>query len=425
MSEQNHLDQHFRKKLENYSAEPPMHLWEGIVQARSRRTLIWGKWMWLSASLLLVALGGSFAFYLSNYPAEVQATNGGLFEAFQPMWGQARPVMENPQPQAALTPALSSVAEMEEAPAKPTRSRAIAAPDLPEQVEKVAELPLEQEIAPITQNGLIFESALIPGLALASSLASNEDLPKKTCQAFKQVRTPLRIFWFAEPVVGMEIPFRSLKANEPALAEYRDARNETEYPRLSYSAGLRLEAMTNKGWNLRSGLEYLQINEFFEDRTKNEVRVVITQIYDPLGNIIGTDTTYETLDRVRITYNSYRFVDVPLMVGYQKNFNKFSLRVTAGAYLNLAFSQTGEFLDTEYQPVTFSSDVENHYRAFRPQAGLSLGGGVGFLYHINPDMQFLLEPHLRVMVDPITLDSYPLEQRYVTGGLSAGFRFRI
>ena len=45
--------------------------------------------------------------------------------------------------------------------------------------------------------------------------------------------------------------------------------------------------------------------------------------------------------------------------------------------------QKGDFLSPDLKPVTFTSDSENTYPAFRERLNLSIYGSVAFMYNLN------------------------------------------
>ncbi|MEM8909712.1 MAG: hypothetical protein AAGD05_17825, partial [Bacteroidota bacterium] len=182
----------------------------------------------------------------------------------------------------------------------------------------------------------------------------------------------------------------------------------------------------------RSGLVYSQITEVFEFADEDAISVTTTIEYtiDPInGDTISRNevTTVQPGQRVKTTYNKYRMLDIPIILGYEWYFKKFSLDVNAGAYFNMLFRQKGDILapGTEPEPVSISSKNSNAYPAFRDRLGVSLYGSIGFNYNLNQDVQLLLEPNFRYQLKSITIEDYQLDQKYLNVGLLVGVRFRL
>ncbi len=74
MKEEKHIDRNFREKLENFSVDPPAHVWSGIrgqlKQNARRRRIIYIRWVSAAAAILLAFLGG----WYFNRNAETQPT---------------------------------------------------------------------------------------------------------------------------------------------------------------------------------------------------------------------------------------------------------------------------------------------------------------------------------------------------------------
>ena len=62
MKEEKHSDQIFRNKLENYSVDPPEHIWTGVqeqlLRNKKSRRIIYTRWISAAAAILLAFLGG-------------------------------------------------------------------------------------------------------------------------------------------------------------------------------------------------------------------------------------------------------------------------------------------------------------------------------------------------------------------------------
>ena len=74
MKEEKNIDRSFRDKLENFSLEPPAHIWTGIqdqlMRNKKRRRILYLRWISAAAAILLAFLGG---WYFSNNTETQQA----------------------------------------------------------------------------------------------------------------------------------------------------------------------------------------------------------------------------------------------------------------------------------------------------------------------------------------------------------------
>ena len=435
------LDRILRERLAHFEQEPPMHLWENIAAARAGAQRPLRPWMWWSGGFgVLVLTAGIGVWLLLGQTSWVNREDDNL--AVQ----ETLAMVDSNGDLCATVARLSDVSEEEVQEAFSVATMA-AAPVLIRESGK--ETPLtaafaeEASVVVITEKdpqviaeveeGLLSISALQTSGAfdgLHTGLKSidwnyrpKDGFPEKSCNAFSKEKWKMN--WHLELVGSPEYAFRTLHSKTPEYAEYAAARNEMEEIRGGFTAGVRVSAVTDFGVSLRSGIQYAQINEVFNYRDNNDIRTIVTNVYDGQGNIIGSDTIFEAGTHIKVTYNRHRMVDIPVMVGYEFQFPRFSMAVHGGASFNLLFRQKGDILGPQEEPVAISSDASNAYPAFRDRLGVSLVGSIGFNYRLTPELQFIVEPQFRVILDPVTRQDYPLSQEYFLTGVTLGVRQRL
>jgi len=216
--------------------------------------------------------------------------------------------------------------------------------------------------------------------------------------------------------VSPERSFRFLEYKSEDFATYAARRNETEKPYYSFSSGFRFNLLADNGLAVRTGLVYSQINEIFEDQ------FIVQEI---LINPISGDTLGFTqyLNDVT-TFNRYKMVDVPLLIGYEIPMKRSTINVNAGVYVNVSATQKGTLLDVEETKRNFTTG-SGDYQIFRKNIGLSYFMSVGAAYEISPRYQFFFEPNLRFYPGSFTKKEFVLNQKYVTGGIIFGIRKKL
>ncbi|MBK7406781.1 MAG: PorT family protein [Saprospirales bacterium] len=421
------LDRIMRERLEHFEMEPPMHLWENIAAARAGAQRPLRPWMWWSGGFGVLALSAGIGIWLL---------------LGQTSWMNREADFTAPKIQAMADP-----------DADPCTTVALPADVSTEETQEalpvatVAVSPaLARESGKHVQAFTVAAGEEVPFLAAASSMSSlrtssafdglhtglksinwnyrpKDGFPEKSCNAFSKEKWKMN--WHLELVGSPEYVFRTLHSRTPEYADYAAARNEMEEIRGGFTAGVRVSAVTDFGVSLRSGIQYAQINEVFNYRDNNDIRTIVTNVYDGQGNIIGSDTIFEAGTHIKVTYNRHRMVDIPVMVGYEFQFPRFSMAVHGGASFNLLFRQKGDILGPQEEPVAISSDASNGYPVFRDRLGVSLVGSIGFNYRLTPELQFILEPQFRVILDPVTRQDYPLSQEYFLTGITMGVRQRL
>ncbi len=260
----------------------------------------------------------------------------------------------------------------------------------------------------------------LPGMSKASKQKSSP-----SCYSFNSFLRGLSVDIYMAP----EYASRQLVYKDPTMVEYAEQRKNDESYVFAYSAGFRVNAHFKGGLAVRTGLVYTDIAEKLQYRDENAqvtkvINVTLDTIYQS-GNIVyvwDTLSVTEYGSYNKIGYNRYRFYDIPLMVGYEIDRGNWVIQLNTGVLFNIAASQRGDFLDPDHQLVNFDSNNGQGYKAFRTHVGSSLLMSLGFNYALRPKLHLLVEPQLRVWMQPMNIQSYPVDQKYVNLGLAMGIR---
>ncbi len=216
------------------------------------------------------------------------------------------------------------------------------------------------------------------------------------------------------------------KSRDSLTVVHQQTRENTESSRMSYSLGGRLLFLTPSGLSFKIGMNYSQINEKFSWVDPETERVITIEDIDQNGDTIGVQTYSEFGSDVFNIANSYKSLDIPILIGFEKySGNKFSLSANAGIYVNITSEQRGMFIDPTGTRNWFSSSEDNHYRAYKNSVGISFFGSLGMMYHWVEGIDIFMEPSVRYYSQSMSLNSYPLNHRFVTVGLHTGIRYRF
>lgn len=430
------LDEAFRQKLRNWEAEAPMHLWEQISQKRNWKHRMLNRarqqkpLAGVFAALLVVALCWGVWPYqereLGNFPIPLDAGATAAAVSGQSAKAPSRAENDIRRPENSSAALLPSPAGAVALAAKNTAVRqadelftaalgsarategekafAVAGPAVrPVREKSPPALPV-----PIEQS---------PGRG--HSVFDGLFAPEPRCATFGDGSWS----FYVDALLSPDLAFRRLQPRDPEFEEYANSRKETESNMYAFSGALRLSMVSDRGLAARTGLNYSQINERFTYVNGSEEIIETINNYDQEGNIISTDTIVKIGTRRKITQNQYRMLDIPFLLGYEQNFNKLSISINGGAYLNLLFRQKGDFLSPQdLQPVRFDSGDPDAYPAFKQQVGLGWYGSVGFAYQAGPNLQLIVEPHFKIFPKSVTREQYGVQQRYMTTGLFIGVR---
>jgi hypothetical protein len=228
----------------------------------------------------------------------------------------------------------------------------------------------------------------------------------------------------AELIGGPAYAHQLLTAKTSESAGHLQQRYDSEMARISTSASLRLAATSNTGLGLRSGFSYTQINEQFTHQVGSKIDVSIT--FGPNGQVIGRDTVYTEAYEEKST-NRLKFIEIPLLLGYERKVGKFRIGLNAGAYLNLFFDARGTvFSPATTEPIAFGQEGDlNRLPIFERSATAAWYGGLSFAYNLQSRYSLLAEPFFKSYPRALSSTGYDLSQNYWMTGLQVGLRMRL
>ncbi len=234
------------------------------------------------------------------------------------------------------------------------------------------------------------------------------------CYNFSKTKGNNRIYF--DILAGGDYAARALSAKGDEANNYLALRNQTETVEPSWIVGARASLVTPSGISVRSGIYYSQIHERFDYSGRQTIITI-----DTVNGMPRIDTVTGTL--IQTTYNKLKTLDIPFLLGYEMQLDKWTLSANAGFALNLRFRQRGFFLNPNGQVVNFSSGATTPYPSFKSNAGISLLANISLAYKLSDKLELLLEPNIRIRPNSLTNEAYPLEQKYQNYGLMTGLRF--
>ena len=130
-------------------------------------------------------------------------------------------------------------------------------------------------------------------------------------------------YW--EVYVGPDYAFDRYKSyGDTTSNNYLQKRKASTKFASAFSAGVRYTKVFNNGTSIRTGVNYTQVNEKFIYFNPNEIKfvtIITTRVVirAPGDTIFINDTLQyqQTGARIKTTYNRYRNIDIPLVIGYE------------------------------------------------------------------------------------------------------------
>ncbi len=232
---------------------------------------------------------------------------------------------------------------------------------------------------------------------------------------------------------GAMYPLKSLSAKRTDFETIAAGRQETETVLEGVSAGAYLGMRHRSGLFGEAGLEYLRINERFDQNTVHTDTIgriaVIGIIVHAPGDTTFISDSVAVLKETRFvkrTYNNYRFLQVPLAIGYEWHAgNGWRFYGKAGVSVNISFRQKAEILNLTGQPEKYTSEKGGAGYPFRSKISLSPFATVGARYRLTPNLSLFAELRYLHQGGELTAEGYPLRQRYRLPGGNVGAHFQF
>ncbi|MFM2360803.1 MAG: hypothetical protein RLY16_2796 [Bacteroidota bacterium] len=207
---------------------------------------------------------------------------------------------------------------------------------------------------------------------------------------------------------------------DTANSVYLQKRKESTKVISAFSAGMRYTRVFGNGVSFRTGFNYSQINEKFSFVKSNLVQLIY--VIDPVtGDTTGSERITGT--RYKTTYNRFKSLDIPLLIGYEMGNNRWHTNFNAGVVLNVYNWQKGDVLDTAFQPVQITTGKASNPYQYKTNAGLSFSGAVSVYYQLNARLHLMAEPYIRYHFSPISNSAMSLQEKFTTIGMRLGVRF--
>ena len=126
-------------------------------------------------------------------------------------------------------------------------------------------------------------------------------------------------------------------------------RNETETSKIGFQLGLRTGVKHQSGLTFSTGIHYTQIMERFQFRGSTFKQVFVENGISSYEITINMDTipiysdfeyTQEIIHN-KDYLNQYRLFEIPLLVGYQKDYEKWAWGIQTGIFANISMQTIG------------------------------------------------------------------------------------
>lgn len=459
MKENLPFDDFVKKQFSNYSPDVPAHIWKNIIEKRKPQPK--GFWFGnikpLILSLIILSAGGTYLF-LSQYkkhsaetPSAINSATKSANNSIEKRHNSVTVISENTiKPNGTNkidNTAANVITDKQKVNKKqlPSVNQYSIFSTNQKNINNTADKPIANAESEIINNATISNNGLTKNINTSKSFlphfnntrelttknikSLNIQLPQ--CPALEDNAAANKKYW--EVYAGPDYAFDNYKSyGDTANANYLQKRKASTKFASAFSAGIRYTKVFNNSTSVRAGVNYTQVNEKFTYFNPNEIKyitVITTRVVirSPGDTIYINDTLQyqQTGARTKTTYNRYRNIDVPIVVGYELGNGKIHANINAGVIINIYSWYKGDVLDSLYQPVSITTGKGNTIYHFKNNIGVGFLGSVSVYYKINDKIHLLLEPYFRYNLSPMSKQNLNLQQKTNIAGLRAGVRFDL
>lgn len=222
---------------------------------------------------------------------------------------------------------------------------------------------------------------------------------------------------------------KSFEQNGGESSVYAEARKATESNQYAWSAGARINLHHRSGLTGRLGITYTQAGDLFDytDSLATQSTTRIDSFFAADGTFLYEETSqvliFGTL--IKKIHNTYRYLDIPLLIGYELPLGRSTFMINGGPVLNITSSHKGQILDPMLHPRSITSGEPGAIDVYKTSLGLSIYLGAGMLFPLTDKLTGIVEPVFLYRLNPVTLGSYPLKEHRHYAGLNLGLRYHF
>ena len=222
---------------------------------------------------------------------------------------------------------------------------------------------------------------------------------------------------------------KTYEKNGGETADYIQAREDTEKHQYGWSLGARLNLHHRSGLTARLGLQYTQVGDVFDytDSLATQSTTRIDSFFAADGTFLYTEVTQVLIDGtlVKKIHNTYRYLDIPLLIGYEMRLGRNIVALNAGPVFNLTHTYEGQILDSMLHPRSITPGKPGAIDIYKTNVGMSIYLGAGLLFPLSDRLSALVEPSYLFRLKAVTLNSYELKEKRGYAGLNLGLRYHI
>jgi hypothetical protein len=227
---------------------------------------------------------------------------------------------------------------------------------------------------------------------------------------------------------GATYPIKSMTSTDDG-DELLALRDETEKSLVAGNMGIDFVIRHRSGIEFTTGLQSMTLLERLDlertvTTTEYEYGIQAISI-NPLGDttfIYGDVPITTTKQERKRFYNKYKFIEVPILFGFNKEIGNWRVGGEAGVVAGWLTKTEGQILDSNEE-----------FEALNSDNGAVAGKSFGMSYHFGATVAHIYEsgvelgfsPHVRFAPQDFGTAEYPVRKKYTMVGMNVSVRYRF
>ncbi len=263
----------------------------------------------------------------------------------------------------------------------------------------------------------------IPSLDMSTVSSNKKDMPYfiPNCNFISPIKTnKLRTainFYGGYSFINRNLHAISSTDNDPFLT----ARNNSETMLETATLGAEIQHRFRSRFYAKVGIQYQSINEQFQWRSlkmdtvqiNNAVLSRYVSAQNDTTEIIGQGLGTVDSEKNWLSYNSHRFINIPVSLGYEINTGPWSFFAEGSFHFNITKKFKGNQLDLDT-----SVSANPNYLTTTPIHSFSFSAGIG--YQFTKRLSLYAQPHYQNFLGSFTTKASNLTQKYQLYGIRIG-----
>lgn len=422
------FDKFINQSLENFSSEVPEDMWQKIEKRRKRRLLpFFTKW-YFATSILLITATGSYYYFTKNNTGNLIAETAlqnikadsttnkndaqnlviekkhipGTIVSADTNFSSINSIIENTNSIKKSNRTFIDksnfkntnkllVQNQNDFTNSPANNNVLNKPGISNAADNNNSNTKNAGSSTYNTNNILqTQDAVANPLTSSENKTVKTPLYSKDPEEMKEFVESPKNYLTLEVYASPEIPFFKISGNE----NYSNLHKSVSKSQLSYSFGARISGPLGKHFFWKTGFQFEHTNESFHYTDAN--------------------------DNFYSSKNKYSNVNILLLVGYQKNFNKLTLSASAGILVNVHTKNSGQMVNTIPEVINISTG--NIYKT-NPGSSLYIGGMAAL--PVNKKIQIFAEPHYRLQLSNMASNPQPFTQKINSLGVNFGARMYL